>query len=197
MRRRGLALLLALSFNFLLASARADIAATLNIDVSNPGATIPGSFYGLMTEEINHSYDGGLFAELIQNRTFQDPSPRGRGGPRRGPPQTQPRPQTPATQPSAQGMPIHWSLVGDGKASLDRNDPVNLALPVSLKLELSGGSAGVANDGYWGIPVRPDTTYTANFYAKGAGGFTGPMYASLVLDDSDRTVAKAETPVVT
>ena len=29
-------------------------------------------FYGLMTEEINHSYDGGLYAELIQNRIFQD-----------------------------------------------------------------------------------------------------------------------------
>src|ERR1700744_1376670 len=30
------------------------------------------TLYGLMTEEINHSYDGGLYAELIQNRAFQD-----------------------------------------------------------------------------------------------------------------------------
>ena len=29
-------------------------------------------FYGLMTEEINHSYDGGLYAELIRNRAFLD-----------------------------------------------------------------------------------------------------------------------------
>ena len=28
--------------------------------------------YGLMTEEINHSYDGGLYAELIRNRIFKD-----------------------------------------------------------------------------------------------------------------------------
>ena len=63
-------------------------------------------FYGLMTEEINHSYDGGLFAELIQNRTFQDPAPRRR-------------------QSLPGSLPVHWSLVGDGAASVDRNDPVN------------------------------------------------------------------------
>ena len=53
------------------------VAATLDVDINKPGVTIPKMFYGLMTEEINHSYDGGLFAELIQNRTFQDPAPAG------------------------------------------------------------------------------------------------------------------------
>ncbi|HTK76808.1 MAG TPA: alpha-L-arabinofuranosidase C-terminal domain-containing protein, partial [Gemmataceae bacterium] len=168
-----------------------DASATLNIDVNKPGVPIPKTFYGLMTEEINHSYDGGLFAELIQNRTFQDPPPRGRGRP----PQT--RPQTPPTQPAAQGLPVHWSLIGDGKAVTVREDPVNAALPVSLRLDLSGGGAGVANDGYWGIPVRPDITYTATFYAKGGGGFAGPVNASLLLDDGNVTVAKADTKPVT
>ena len=28
--------------------------------------------YGLMTEEINYSYDGGLYGELIRNRVFKD-----------------------------------------------------------------------------------------------------------------------------
>ena len=153
------------------------VSATLTIDVGKPGPAIPASFYGLMTEEINHSYDGGLFAELIQNRTFQDPFPRGRQGP-------------------PQDLPIHWSLVGDGKASLDRQDPVNSALPVSLRLDLSGGRAGVANDGYWGIPVRPDTTYTASFYAKGGGGFAGSVTAALVLDAGDAAVVHADTKPV-
>src|SRR4051794_5570430 len=170
-------------------AAMAEVSATLDIDVNKPGAAIPKTFYGLMTEEINHSYDGGLFAELIQNRTFQDPPPRGRGGPRGGPPQT--RPQAPPTQPATQGMPVHWSLIGDGKAIAVREDPVNAALPVSLRLDLSGAAAaGVANDGYWGIPVRPDTTYSASFYAKGGGGFAGPVNASLLLDDGNVTVAK-------
>src|SRR5436305_2503028 len=106
-------------------AASADVSATLGIDVNKPGVAIPKTFYGLMTEEINHSYDGGLFAELIQNRSFQDPAPRGRGS------TTQPRP-----------LPIHWSLIGEGKTDLDHENPVNAALPVSLRLELSGGKAG-------------------------------------------------------
>lgn len=150
--------------------------ATLEIDLSKPGPAIPPDFYGLMTEEINHSYDGGLYAELIQNRTFQDPQPRGRQA----------------------SLPIHWFLVGEGAtASVDKSEPVNSALPLSLKLELTGKRAGIANDGYWGIPLRPSTTYTASFYAKGGGGFTGPVTASLVLDSGDTTVATATTRALT
>ena len=156
-------------------AARAEVKATLDIDLSRKGPPIPPTFGGLMTEEINHSYDGGLFAELIQNRTFQDPPPR--------------RPQTP-------DMPVHWSLIGEGKASIDRNDPVNSALPLSLRLDLSGGKAGVANDGYWGIPIRRDKKYTASFYAKGGQGFTGSVTASLVTDDGNITLAKAATEPV-
>ncbi len=57
-------------------AARAEGPARLEVDAGKPGVVIPAGFFGLMTEEINHSYDGGLFAELIQNRTFQDPVPR-------------------------------------------------------------------------------------------------------------------------
>ncbi len=156
----------------------ADVQATLDIDLSKKGPAIPPTFGGLMTEEINHSYDGGLFAELIQNRTFQDPAPR--------------RPPS-----ENQSLPAHWSLIGDGKASIDRNAPVNSALPLSLKLDLSGKFAGVANDGYWGIPIRPNTKYVASFYAKGGSGFQGALMASLVTDDGNLIVAKATTKAVT
>ena len=33
--------------------------------------------YGLMTEEIDYSYDGGFYAELIRNRNFKEPTSRG------------------------------------------------------------------------------------------------------------------------
>ncbi len=162
--------------------SRAEGPATLDVDVSKPGVAIPAGFFGLMTEEINHSYDGGLFAELIQNRTFQDPGPRPGGvapGSRGG------------------GVPIHWSVVGPGRATTDKADPVNATLPVSLSLDLAGGECGVANDGYWGIPVQPDTSYTASFYVKGGGGFAGPVRVSIRTDEGDVSVAKGETQLVT
>src|SRR5690606_704718 len=43
---------------------------TLNLDKA--GVNVSPMLYGLMTEEINHSYDGGLYAELIRNRIFKD-----------------------------------------------------------------------------------------------------------------------------
>src|ERR1044071_5092128 len=46
--------------------------AKLTLDLAKPGAAVSPMLYGLMTEEINHSYDGGLYAELIRNRIFKD-----------------------------------------------------------------------------------------------------------------------------
>jgi hypothetical protein len=44
----------------------------ITIDADQSIGTVSPRFYGLMTEEINHSYDGGLYAELVQNRAFLD-----------------------------------------------------------------------------------------------------------------------------
>ena len=44
----------------------------LTIDTASPSGKVSPLFYGLMTEEINHAYDGGLYAELVRNRAFLD-----------------------------------------------------------------------------------------------------------------------------
>ena len=45
-------------------------------------------------------------------------------------------------------------------------------LPTSLRLDVAATSpaapAGVANRGYWGIPVKRDTRYRASFWARAA-----------------------------
>src|SRR5262245_27138238 len=132
--------------------------AEIAIQVDQPGIAISPQLYGLMTEEINHAYDGGLYAELIQNRAFRD-------SPRTG------------TTPNSKHPP-HWMLVktggADGSMSLDDSEPVNeTALPTSLRLDrtASGGRIGVANDGYWGIPLKPNTKYRVSFYARSTEDF--------------------------
>ena len=132
----------------------------LTLDFAKPGAAVSPMLYGLMTEEINHSYDGGLYAELIRNRIFKDNPTKPEG----------------------------WSLVQDdsvnSKASIkliaatqdnipfdERRHAINGALSTCLRLtvEKASGKLGVANEGYWGIPVMPATTYKASFYLKGSG----------------------------
>ena len=57
--------------NLIISNANAQTT-QLTLDLSKPGANVSPMLYGLMTEEINHSYDGGLYAELIRNRIFKD-----------------------------------------------------------------------------------------------------------------------------
>jgi len=165
-----------------IASAPAADPGKIAVQVDKPGAKISPTFYGLMTEEINFSYDGGLYGELIRNRIFKD-------RPRVG---TSPIP--------------HWTLVssggGKGEISLDNSNPVNeVALTSSLKLDITAATPdqriGIANDGYWGIPVRPNTTYRASFYAKGSRGFSGPLTISIESSEGATTFASATVSGVT
>jgi len=137
---------------------------SLTLNVTNSKKTVSPMLYGLMTEEINHAYDGGLYAELIRNRIFKDNK----------------------TKPEA------WSLVEEDTSSKgaiklmaanednvpfdERRHAINGALSTCLRLtvEKGGTRVGVANEGYWGIPVKPGTTYTASFYMKGAGSMPPP-----------------------
>jgi alpha-N-arabinofuranosidase len=62
-----------LSSAFLVLSAQAHAASTteLNIAADRVKARIDPHMYGLMTEEINFAYEGGLYGELIRNRSFK------------------------------------------------------------------------------------------------------------------------------
>jgi alpha-N-arabinofuranosidase len=149
--------------------------ATLQIDVAHPGAQVNPMFYGLMIEEINHGLDGGLYGELIQNRVFKD---------------------DPTT-------PVHWSLVQDGGGSgsiaLDTTQPVTgTALTTSLRVNVVNGQrVGAANDGYFGIPVQPSTTYNASFWAMATPGITGPVTLDIESSDGSTVYASATVPQIT
>ena len=153
-------------------------------------AKMPPTFYGLMTEEINYSYEGGLYGELVRNRAFkadaiQEPIKPENYDPAKNYP----------VKIAVNNAPKFWSAVGSAKISLDTNTVLNDALNVSLKLDVSGAAknspAGVANGGYWGIPVRPTTIYHASFYAKGKN-FSGPLTVALTSANDGTVLASAE-----
>jgi alpha-N-arabinofuranosidase len=142
---------------------------SLSIQADHPTAKVSPMLYGLMTEEINFSYDGGLYGELVRDRV----PGRGFGGLSR------------------------WQMVARGNStvniSLDETGP-SKDIPRSIKVAVTGATeaapAGVQNEGYWGIPVRPNTTYTGSFWAKTDS--TGvPVTVSLVNDLTGVSAAKA------
>ncbi len=169
-------------------------AMNLQIHADQFTARIPANFYGLMTEEINYAYEGGLYGELVRNRNFKEAVPE-----RRNP--QNPNQPTPGKEPKDL---VHWALVqdrgGTGSMELDTATPLNSAVPASLKLTVAqasgAGSVGIANDGFWGIPVKPSTQYKAMFYAKAAAGFTGPVNLSIVSNDGATVAATGQVAKV-
>ncbi|HEY1987218.1 MAG TPA: alpha-L-arabinofuranosidase C-terminal domain-containing protein [Terracidiphilus sp.] len=143
---------------------------SLAIQVDHPTAKVNPMFYGLMTEEINFSYDGGLYAELIRDRAI---------GPGRRPL-------------------FHWTQVANGPSvvdvALDDHTGPSAALARSIKVTVTSATdtarAGLQNDGFWGIPVRPNTTYTGSFFAK-ADTEGVQVTASITNDETGATAATA------
>jgi len=157
----------------LLLPVSAFAAPSITIDASKATAQVSPRLYGLMTEEINYSYDGGLYAELIRNRVLMD----------------------------NMTAPDHWAAFGENAASvkvaLDGSNPLNAKLSMALKVTVgtasAGHASGVANDGFWGIPVQPNTTYKASFYARMLAG--GPDKLTVTIASPDRSVVYASGTV--
>ena len=163
----------------------------IQIQADKVTAKMPPTFYGLMTEEINYSYEGGLYGELIRNRAFKADAIQEI---------IKPENYEPATyypvQIAVTNAPKFWSVVGGAVALLDTNNPLNAALNVSLKLDAASASqnspAGIANGGYWGIPLKPKTAYQVSFFAKSTAGFRGPLTVSLESADGKTVFASAQ-----
>jgi alpha-N-arabinofuranosidase len=151
--------------------------ATLTLHPDQPTTAVSPTLYGLMTEEINYSYDGGLYAEMIRNRTFHG---------------------------DWSGI-QSWYLIEGGnsatKMSDDKTTGPSTALPTSLKVEITQADqrspAGVLNTGWWGMALHPNTAYMGSFYAKSDSSSIGPITVSLISDTTGKPLASATVPGLT
>jgi len=144
-------------------------APSLAIQVDHPTAKVSPMLYGLMTEEINYSYDGGIYAEMVRNRMMTD---------------------------DWSGV-HYWYLVEQGNAeckmSIDHSGGPSKELTRGLKIEIAKADArnqaGVLNEGWWGMALRPSTTYKGSFWAKADSAAMGPLTVTLVSNNSGKVVA--------
>jgi alpha-N-arabinofuranosidase len=172
MRRRLLAVVLSAVAPL---AAIGQSVATLSIDASKPGAKVSPTLYGIMSEEINHSYDGGLYAELVSNRTFQ----------------------------TSRGLSLeNWVLIQNGSSratiAIDPSTGPSAVLPHSLKFVAASAEpqdeAGFYNTGFWGMAVRPFTSYRGSFYARTESPVIGSLTIRLVNDDTGSIAASTVVP---
>ncbi|WP_419873663.1 LamG-like jellyroll fold domain-containing protein [Candidatus Pristimantibacillus sp. PTI5] len=139
----------------------------LNINGAQGGAAISPTLNGIFLEDINYAGDGGLYAELVQNRSFEfEESLRA------------------------------WSKVTDGGGSanvtIESAQPLNAKNPhyARLTVQTPGTGSGLVNSGFAGIAVERGLRYDFSVYARSSGAFQSPLRIRL-LNASSETIAEA------
>ena len=141
---------------------------TCTIDFAHPGAPVAAICRGQQIEEFNHQFEGGLYAQLINNPSFEE-----------------------LENPVA-----GWTIVQPGTSegtlspqTSTETSMLNNRQGHCIKLAITSvasGSVGVANTGYWGIALRNDTSYKVSFWAKKGPDFAGRV--SVKLEGADGAV---------
>ena len=182
----------------LMASAQTD---AIKIDLTQRGAFVSPNLYGIFFEEISHAGDGGLYAELVQNRGFEEhvlPSSmtyeNGRA--------------VAVDSPNYEhGNHRHWSVpwnleqkkMQGWKAEgwqcnllydiVAPQNPLHPNTPHALQLRISdlqtGGRAVLTNTGYWGMGLKTGEKYDLRLYVQSTD-YKGTLTARLTDAENGR-----------
>lgn len=128
----------------------------IKMDVDKIGSSIQSTMYGVFFEDINFGADGGLYAELIKNRSFEFEYPF-----------------------------MGWTPFGDvsiqsDKPCFERNP--HYARLINRK-QLTG--TGLINDGFKGIGIKANEKYDLSFYARTLKNETLKLKIEMVSDKND------------
>lgn len=139
---------------------------SFDFSTSQRGPMLSPLQYGIFYEEINHGGDGGLYAELVRNRSFEDNA----------------------------SSPDGWQKLGDTGIDIVTANLLNKAQGHALKLTINENYAGIRNEGFWGMNIVEGETYTLTFWAKTDGSLDGRMVAELQ-DDKQNNYGRTEFSV--
>ena len=144
------------------------------------GVPIQEGMIGLFFEDINYAADGGLYAEMIENRSFEFLDCYGTVG------------DYYTKLDSGYG----WSATkehGEGRMEYVMGSPVDRANPHYLRFTADYAGQGFANKAYDGVRLEKGKTYRASFYAR-CVSFQGDLEVSVVKDR--KIYAKAEVSCI-
>jgi len=151
----GLAGMITLALVF--TAGAAETAVRITVDTDHPGHAVSPLLHGVFFEDINYGADGGLYAELVQNRSFEH-----------------------------QEHLYAWGTVnrgGEGTVTVESTEPLNARNPHYVRLNIvdAGKGFGIANYGFGGIAVKANESYLFSVWARFAGGAKGTL--RVVIED--------------
>ena len=129
--------------------------ATVTIEAGSQGKKISPDLFGIFFEDINYAADGGLYAELIQNRSFEySPTRQWRAG---------------ILLTALGTCAARWRqrrIKVESAISLHENNPQYAVLTV----EQGGTGVGLINSGFDGIPLQAGEKYDFTVFARRESG---------------------------
>lgn len=178
----------------------------LVINLQEKGAEVAPSMYGIFFEEINHAGDGGLYAELVKNRSFEElEMPEGyyaegdilhpkevcnhlTGEVRHG--------SFRWTTEPVPGWILQTGENSSAEMKLTKENPKFQSAPNNLKVTIKDASTPVrlVNGGYWGMNLVKDDSYLLRAILRTSADYKGKITA-LLLSDTDEVLALAPVEV--
>lgn len=128
----------------------------ITIDASRPGTAISPTMYGVFFEDINFAADGGIYAELVKNRSFEFDKPL------RG-----------------------WTVLKDEGIDVRTLPLRNEAKPrnprfMRVQIDNQGSGAGLNNEGFRGMGIREGVPCRFSIAARKADGDISAIRVELV-----------------
>ena len=144
------------------------LASTITADAGVTTVEMSDTLYGLFFEDINYGADGGLYAELLQNRSFEYQDIL-----------------NPQRHQHLNGWAFNMSAGAKGKAAISTENPLNENNPTYVRVTCTEGDYRFANVGYQatvlkgGVPIEAGKTYRCFVYLRNAGDFDGTVEIAL------------------
>jgi len=117
------------------------------VKVDQPKADIQPTMWGIFFEDINFAADGGIYAELVKNRSFEFKKPM-----------------------------MGWKEMkqdgGNGRLLVLNREDENSNNPrfLSVKADATKGAYGLTNEGFRGMGIKKDNQYNFSVWAKNIDG---------------------------
>ncbi len=121
--------------------------AVLSADFSAPATEVSGNLFGIFYEDINYAADGGLYGEMIQNRSFE-------------------------YQSSKKSATYSWNAVSVGgrksssRIAAAKEDPLNSRNLNYCRLEAKNPGDGISNSGYSGLYLEKGKNYPGSLWIR-------------------------------
>lgn len=131
------------------------LSSNIDVDVSEVIAEIQPTMYGIFFEDINFAIDGGLYAELVKNRSFEFDKPL------RG-----------------------WTVLKDEGLGV-RTLPMNTGNPrnpryLRIQIDDAGSGAGLKNEGFRGMGIKENVPHDFSIQIKGVEGNVSAIRIELI-----------------